>query len=210
MKVEVLAPGKALAATGPGSETKDGKRLTTNSVSCVIHLSQNGQAIAVLPGDIDDVGLTDLVRRNSKSGRVLDAPLLVYPHHGGLSGSGDPTDFAKKICDVFNPDTVIFSTGRGKHGTPRPKVVEAIRRSVRDLRIACTQLSEHCSDDLPDGEPDHLLPLYADGRQNRSYCAGTMLIDLDSVDTLLPLRDDHQAFVTTIAFEALCQKTLND
>jgi len=54
--VSVLAPGKALAARGPGGTSK-GRRITTNSISAVIRLSQGSDPIAVLPGDMDEIGL---------------------------------------------------------------------------------------------------------------------------------------------------------
>jgi beta-lactamase superfamily II metal-dependent hydrolase len=210
VKIEVLAPGIALAALSPGNSTEDGKLISTNTVSCVLRLSQDGRPIVILPGDIDDVGLDDLIRRRTADPNApsIDAPLLVYPHHGGLSGLGDPGEFASKICRTFRPDTVVFSIGRGKHDTPRPAIVEAIRRSFSGIRIACTQLSEHCAVDAPADNPSHLLPIFAKGKSERSCCAGTMLIDVDAGNQLAPSAVDHGAFVTKSASSALCQRHL--
>lgn len=205
--VNVVAPSKRLAALGPGNTTLEGKQITTNTVSCVVHLSQDGNGIAVVPGDIDDVGLADL--SGLLDGKDVTAPILIYPHHGGRSGLGGSATFAANVCELFKPQIVVFSIGRGKHGTPRPEVVEAVRRKVPNVRIACTQLSEHCSRNVPSDDPSHLLPLYADGKQERKCCAGTMLIDLDSHVSLVPEPSKHEEFVKKHAGEALCQRPIS-
>ncbi len=206
VKIDILAPGKKLAGLGPGGRTDDNESITTNTVSCVVHLSQGADSIAVIPGDIDDVGLKDLVRR--LGGQRFAVPILVFPHHGGLSGTGPSPDFAASICDLFQPRTVIFSIGRGKYATPRPDVVEAVRRQARDVRIACTQLSEHCSVSTPQDDPVHLLHFYSEGKSERSCCAGTMLVDLDAAPNLVPSEKEHAKFVERNAAKALCRRPL--
>ncbi len=202
--LDVLAPGKALAALGPGSKTNEGKKITSNSVSAVIVLQKSGTQIAAFPGDLDQVGLDDLKRRFPKS--QFNAPVLVYPHHGGLSGSSSSEAFAHEICNLFRPSVVVFSIGRGMHGTPRPEIVDAVRKNVTNVRIACTQLSEHCALSVPAVDASHLLPVYSDGRLERRCCAGTMVIDVDRGGELHPAMPDHGDFIELNAATALCRK----
>ena len=206
--VRVVAPGKAIAGLGSGNKTADDKLITNHSISVVVHLSQDGKGIAVIPGDIDDVGLGDLSRRKKEDGKDVTAPILIYPHHGGRSGGGECASFVAEVCDLFKPRVVVFSIGRGKHGTPRPEVVEAVRRRVPNVRIACTQLSEHCSPNLPSDTPSHLLPIYSHGKQDGKCCAGTMLVDLDSL-AFDPEPSKHEEFVIKHAEKALCRRSIS-
>jgi beta-lactamase superfamily II metal-dependent hydrolase len=201
--LNVIAPGKALAALGPGNTTNDGRKITSNSVSAVIILQKSGRQIAAFPGDIDEVGLDDLKRRFLQT--QFNAPVLVYPHHGGLSGSASSEDFASQMCEVFAPNVVVFSIGRGMHGTPRPEIVAAVRRSVGKVRIACTQLSEHCALNVPTFDASHLLPVYSVGRTDRKCCAGTILIDVDCGGAVHPAISKHGDFIDLNAATALCR-----
>ncbi|MEJ7590288.1 MAG: MBL fold metallo-hydrolase [Planctomycetaceae bacterium] len=204
VELEVIAPGKVLAGLGAGNKTNEGKKITSNSVSAVILHVKSGKVIAAVPGDVDQVGLNDLKRR--LLGKQLSAPILVYPHHGGLSGSGSSEKFASDICEMFSPEVVIFSIGRGLHSTPRPEIVAAVRKKVSNVRIACTQLSEHCAATVPTFDASHLLPVYSDGRTERRCCAGTMVIDVDASGELRPTDADHGAFIDRHAETAICRR----
>jgi len=201
VNIEILGPSKYLAGKGPGSKDKKGRKITTNSISAVIRLSKDKNPIALLPGDLDEVGLTDLIG----SGVNLNAPLVVFPHHGGRAGSTNMTEFARKLCAQVSPKMVIFSNGRGQRGTPIPEVVEAIRQRVPFIRIACTQLSEHCAKSLPPSLFTHLNNVFSAGRESNKCCAGTIVIALDSVDTIFPDYDAHQEFIKLAAPTALCR-----
>ena len=203
VQFEILGPSKYLAARGPGSTDRRGRKLTSNSVSAVMRLLKKGYPIALLPGDLDHIGLDDL----RTSGVNADAPIVVFPHHGGRTGSRDMAAFAKEFCEITSPNLVIFSIGRGRHGTPRPEIVAAVREELSDVWIACTQLSEHCAAGLPSSSPNHLSNAFAQGRQGRKCCAGTILIDIDDINTVVPDRSDHQAFITNAAPMALCRST---
>jgi len=77
--VDVLGPGPYLAGKGPGSRYRSGEAITSNTISAVISVTVKGEKLALLPGDIDYIGLKDLKRQSQD----LSAPILVYPHHGG-------------------------------------------------------------------------------------------------------------------------------
>lgn len=198
--IEVLAPGARIALLGVGSTTTSGKRVTSNTISAVFRLSWGTKPVAVLSGDIDHVALEELSRVTGSKA----APVLVFPHHGGRSGAASNADFASKICETFEPSTVLFSLGRGKHGTPRPDVVAAIRRASPDVRLACTQLSLSCATSTPPAEPGHLLAIYAQGRASRHCCAGSFRITVDEDTTVAPSMIVHTSFINANAPGALC------
>lgn len=199
-QIEILAPGPYLAARGPGSLDSNGKKITTNSISAVIRILRKQTPVAVLPGDLDQVGLDDIARRQVN----LSAPILVFPHHGGKAGgSVDMRDFTAQICNAVSPSYVIFSISRGR-GNPLPEVVETLRRMVPTLRIACTQLSEHCAPQAPAMDPDHLMSVFARGRAGKTCCAGTLIIDLDDTIGFHPDAASHKAFIQVAATKALC------
>lgn len=205
-RLVVLAPRKYLALRGPGATDDSGRRIHTNTISAVIRYEYRGKAVALLPGDIDSLGLEHLVQ----TGQDLRAKLLVYPHHGGHAGGSDALDesFAERLCDLVRPELIIFSIGRGRSGTPRPDIVSAIRRTLPSVRIACTQLSEHCADKLPSPPPTHLADAFAAGRQRNRCCAGSVVVELLEPILVAPSADDHRAFIIRAAPTALCMARL--
>ncbi len=201
IKIEIVAPTSYLATKSVGSTDRKGRRIDTNSISAVIRLSQNGTPIALFPGDLDEVGLDNLIEHQGN----VSAPILVFPHHGGKAGQNtNMVEFTRKACEVFEPETVIFSIGRGKHKTPQPEVVKTIRQCIPNVKIICTQLSEHCATSLPKINPTHLVNVFSGGCEKHKCCAGTIIIDLDS-NVLFPLYSTHQSFIRENAPTALCQ-----
>lgn len=199
--LNVLGPSQYLAGKGPGSTNRSGARIRTNSISAVISISVSGSTLAVLPGDLDWVGLQDLLAH----GRDLRARILVYPHHGGLPGAGvSPEAYAQALLSEVEPGIVVFSIGRGQHDTPRPDTVRFLRKTLPDTRIVCTQLSEHCSWRLPAESPVHLSRAFARGRAHRKCCGGTVVVPLDDFAALLPQPLAHADFIRSHAETALC------
>ena len=205
--IEILAPNLYIAGRGPGSTDHNGRRLTSNSVSAVIRLIKEKMPIALLTGDLDEVGLDNLIDNN------LDcrAPVLVFPHHGGRPGAGNMEAFTKKFVDLVKPETVIFSFRRGgQHNNPQPGIVRAVRESLPDVRVACTQLSTRCAANVPTNQPTHLAEKYAQGRQTNGCCGGTFVIDLSQdARPLLPVLHDHIEFIRANAETALCEEPVN-
>jgi len=202
VEIRVLAPKKYLAGKGPGSRDRRWRRIRTNTLSAVLRLSERGKPLALFPGDLDEIGLVNL----DCPAEDLNAPLLVFPHHGGRVGKKGLDDFVRVLCERVKPKMVVFSIGRGRHGTPLPEVVAAVRKRVEGVWIACTQLSEHCASELPKAHPRHLNREFAQGREGSKCCAGTLVIDLDGGKGLLPIYGDHQDFIDLAAPSALCRR----
>lgn len=206
--IEILGPSRYLAGRGPGQRYRgaSGPRIHTNSISAVIRILKDGDPIALLPGDLDEVGLSDLIDREVD----LSAPVLVFPHHGGSAGQRvDMSTFTASLCQLVKPRTVAFSIGRGdSHERPKPEVVASIRECTSEIHIACTQLSKQCASSLPDGNSPHLNEVFAKGHERCKCCAGTLIIELDTPEKLLPLFLEHRAFITLNAPTALCRQEL--
>lgn len=201
VRIEILAPSLYVAARGPGSTDREGRTITTNSASAVIRLVKDGEPVAIFASDIDDVGLENLAESQVNAA----APVAVFPHHGAKPRRTDMAAFARRFCQIVDPQNLIFSIGRGQFNTPRPEIVAAVREAVPDVRILCTQLSEHCASDVPSAEPTHLTGKFSRGRQGRKCCAGTVVMLLGTPPLqLLPGLVAHSDFIRRVAPTALC------
>jgi competence protein ComEC len=198
LRIEILHPRAAVAASGVGGITIDGARLSANSMSVVLRISLDDEPLLLLPGDLDEVGLNSIAAETD-----LSAETLVFPHHGGHPGAGSAYEFAAKLCERVRPQTVIFSLGRRRFENPRPEIIHGLRSVVPDAYVACTQLSRRCSEVVPDDEPTHLGTLPAAGRRMSLCCAGSIMI--------LPRRQSamaaHQNFITNFVPTPLCRAT---
>lgn len=197
--VDILAPRSALAATGPGSNDNQGRRITTNSISAVARVSVSAQSV-LFAGDIDEVGLSHLLM----SGKNLRSDTLVFPHHGGnVSPSATEAknrDFTRRLLQAVGPSTVVFSIGRSRFGNPRPEIVSEVTRS-KDRSVMCTQMSNHCSS-ADRHEVSHLSDAFSSGKHKGLCCAGSVLI---SGVGWSPTKSEHALFVDVAAPTALCR-----
>lgn len=202
--VDVVFPEPELALGGAGSTDIEGRELNSNTSSAVVKLSHSGSPICLLTGDIDAVSLANLQQDNVD----LRAKILIFPHHGGRPGTASPGDFATSLLQAVSPDVVILSLGRGRHQTPRPDIIHAIKATTPAAHIACTQLSARCSDTLPSGPFPHLNGLPAKGARQRACCAGTFQIQLDGNNTTNLMQSHlaaHRAFVIKNIPGGLCR-----
>lgn len=197
----VAAPSTYFAASGPGSTDRSGRQISSNSISAVIRLAGANGPIAVLTGDLDVVGFDELVRAGGK----IDAPVLVFPHHGGGTGARDVRRYVTRLIRRVRPRVVVFSIGRGRAGTPDPEIVRYIREAAPDMRIVCTQLSQHCAKSLPAFQPSHLSSAFALGRIDGACCGGTVLISLRDPGRITPESAAHLAFIGRAADTPLCK-----
>lgn len=195
IRLEVLAPTVDMVLLGVGGKS-EGRTLTSNSLSAVLRVWFEEHPIAILAGDLDELGLQRLIAEE----REIHARALVFPHHGGHTG-GDDRSFASTIMNAVDPETVIFSFGREKYNNPRPQIVDAIRSANLDARIMCTQLSKRCSDSTFD--PPHLASIPARGRDSGQCCAGSLR--LDSQGVVAPQVAEHADFVNSLTPPPLCR-----
>lgn len=204
IEIQVMAPSADLVLKGVGSKNESGKRITSNSISAVIRISVSSNHVAVLPADIDGIGLDDLLMQDID----LKAPILVYPHHGGRPGAADIRSFTERLLEAVEPITVVFSFGRGSYGAPNPEIVSVLRDIIPDARIVCTQLSEHCSKTVPSGSMSHLSSTFALGRADHRCCGGTLVVPLDNACDIKPRQNDHIAFIRSNVETPLCLNNL--
>lgn len=203
IRIEILAPTPGLAAKGPGSHDHKGRKLSSNSMSAVIRLLRQGKPLVLLPGDIDEVGLENVL----ESGTDISAEIAVFPHHGGGASSGNLSGFASSFCKASQPGKLLFSIGRGRYDTPKPEVVAAALREIPKVRVLCTQLSEHCASQLPTSDPGHLTSKVSKGKEFRRCCAGSISVSLTEKEAnLLPILEAHAEFIGSAAPSALCMK----
>lgn len=202
VQIEVLAPSLYIAGKSAGSVDREGRRLTSNSNSAVFKLSVNDCPIVLLPGDLDQTGLSNLL----EDGQDISARIVVFPHHGGLPSTADPIAFTEDFCRLSSPAAVVFSNGRGRFGTPRPDIIQTIRSVLPEVRIVCTELSENCCENLPNTVSDHLSDKFAQGRIGNRCCGGTVTIGMTPDGNFISPDQGHREFVQIIGSTALCLK----
>ena len=198
-RLEVLAPSQELAVGTADGLTRDGRRLTPNSMSAVVRVWSGDSPCLLIAGDIDQVGLDSLIGGSPD----IRADVLVFPHHGGLPGGSDPDAFAGSLARAVGAQLVVFSIGRGRYGTPRPEIVAAVQRGMGGTHIACTQLSEHCAADLPSAQSD-MHAAVSRGAAESACCAGTIEVSLEREHAYVPTQSAHIEFIRQNAPTALC------
>lgn len=196
--LEITGPTVYLGLKAAGGKDSQDRTITTNSLSASFRVGTKEKFVAYLAGDLDQIGYEDLLRAKAD----MTASVLVFPHHGGKAGSADTESFAESLCKSVTPDTVIFSTGRIKHENPRPEIVKVVRKTVKDVRIACTQLSKNCAKIVKVNEYKHLADVFSKGRENKLCCSGTFLILPDGSH---PSTDAHIQFIKDHTESPLCQ-----
>jgi len=202
IEIRVLYPTPSIALIGVGGKDSDGHILTSNDMSAVIKILTQNSDDVLLAADITRATLQKILADNAD----LQARVLVFPHHGGLPATDDPTQFAKELCSVVQPELVIFSHGRRLFRNPKAKVVAGVKQGAPNAHIACTQLSKNCATSIP---AINFAPTsFGAGILENHCCAGTFVIELGN-PTLqcLPLLARHNQFVTEHILSALCQKT---
>jgi competence protein ComEC len=120
-------------------DTNDASVRKTNSLSCVLRIS-NGSQAALLTGDIEQAQEASLVQRHtaplspqSAAGQGaragLQADVLLAPHHGSQSSS------SAQFLDAVQPRLVLVQAGyRNRFGHPAgPVLVRYAERSIRVL-----------------------------------------------------------------------------
>ena len=95
-----------------------------NDRGCVLKVTSPFGSV-LLPADIERVSEQDLLERTPG---LLNADVMVVPHHGSLTSS------TEAFIDAVRPATAIFTVGyRNRFGHPRPEVLERYR--ARGIKI---------------------------------------------------------------------------
>jgi competence protein ComEC len=189
--IEVLAPSPEIALGGVGGTDLGHNKLSPNSMSVVIGLVHKSHRIAILPGDLDKIGLENIDKLETPK---IETDILIFPHHGGAPGSSAPKGFAQKVCNLTKPKVVIFSIDRNKYSNPNDEIILGIKSVVPEVHIMCTQLSSQCMKTLEAG-PGHLVDVPARGKKLNSCCAGSIVIKINGDKLDYHPRTEHKEFV---------------
>ncbi len=191
--VSVLFPFGDLALAGVNGTGVAGEDLDANTMSGVIRVSYDGRKLCLLAADMSQTSLDLMMERKQD----LVAPILIFPHHGGLPRRADGEEFAKTITSLVSPEVVLFSLGRGVHGTPRPEIIKGVRSALNNgpPYVACTQLSKRCASSVPKQKSNAVE--YSAGYQKNTSCAGSVTFDMQApLDLEMQrLRLSHGAYV---------------
>jgi beta-lactamase superfamily II metal-dependent hydrolase len=199
VEIEILAPSLEDGLSGVSGEDQKGRKLKSNTMSVVIGLIHKSHRVALLPGDIDEVGLDNLLMEQN----AIEASILIFPHHGGHANGMDDYNFAQKLCSLVKPNLVIFSFERNRtYGkehveNPRDDIMRGVISASPNAHIMCTQLSGKCAAKNPIADFVHLTNLPARGFASDSCCRGTIIIQINGEQTTyVPLLSSHRAFVS--------------
>lgn len=207
--LHIVHPQPEMCLTGTGGVDVEGQKVTANSMSAVVLIEHNGGRVCLLAGDADRRSLDRMIDNKAD----LHAQMLIFPHHGGRAAISDNRNFARDLVASVQPSVVLFSLGRGSHGTPRPDIIAGVREAMAEQPspyIACTQLSARCATALP-LPAERTLDSRSDGFKDNKCCAGTLTLSLadGGLTTLLAdLAKHHGSFVTKEVPGALCRKRL--
>ena len=210
LKILHPTPEICLATTG-GTHT-DGHRINANNMSAVVLVEHNGERICLLAADSDQHSLEIM----TEGATDLSAPILVFPHHGGHAGAGtDNRAFARDLVASVQPLLVLFSLGRGSHGTPRADIINGVREGLAGVEpyIACTQLSRNCLPGSGPASTNRNLNKHSDGYNKDSCCAGTISVPLEAngLSSLLAgLTADHESFIKKDIPNSLCRRQVGN
>lgn len=200
--LSVLFPYGDLALAGVEGRGVNGEHLDANTMSGVIRISYDGMAFCLLAADMSQTSLDIMLRRNED----VTAPILMFPHHGGLPKKADGEMFAKAVTTLVSPKLVLFSLGRGVHSTPRPEIVKGVRAALPQLApyLACTQLSKRCASVVP--EMRSAAVEYSAGYKKKVSCAGSLTFDMAvPIDVEIDrLRLSHGAFIMGHVPDRIC------
>lgn len=204
VNIQILAPNMDLVGQVGGLDLHKNK-LNSNSVSAVIRLVYKSRGVALLAGDIDNIGLNNL----TNDAPDFTADVLVFPHHGGNASSGGKgnQEFTKQLCEQVQPILILFSNGRNKHHNPRKEIIETVLDTLPDVHIMCTQLAKTCAPDILAIASTHLNDFPAKGRDAHHCCGGTVVVNFNNSETTYAPSEDHRQFVKENVLSALCMRS---
>jgi len=178
VEYSVLWPTPSATFAGRDGQLEGVGRLSANSLSVVLHL-RGGTAAALVPGDLDAVGVRGLLADERD---IPPVNILLLPHHGGLLGSSDDTEWAvSTLVEMSGPTEVAISLASSQTSNPRDEVIAGLDHGrVGPVAVRCTQLSERCHPGI-DADFRSLDGQRSAGNSKGACCAGTFVFDFDSI-----------------------------
>jgi competence protein ComEC len=131
-----------------------------NDRSLVLRLTHKGQGLALLPGDLEQAALQELLKPKDLD---LQAQVLILPHHGSRNSLN------KKFLRRVDPDLALVSCGYLNHfGLPHQEVIDTLQEMGIPLystaKHGALQLHWHPGQSKP--QLGTWLHGYLDSRQN--------------------------------------------
>lgn len=134
-QVSVLAPSVEQRLHGVAYAPDDGPPANANRLSAVILISHADQPWLLAPGDLDQIGFDALLA----AGVAIQAPVLVYPHHGGRAGTdAQSRALATGLLAQVQPGTVIFSVRSADRRFPSQLTVSTLLAGSPVPALVCT------------------------------------------------------------------------
>lgn len=203
-RVCVLYPTAEIALATNSGFTLGGIRLNANSMSGVVKVSVDEDPVCVLAADIDSNSLSEI----SEAGLNIQAPMLVFPHHGGLPGRSRVDSFVGALLENVDPKMIYISHGRNKFSNPRREIVEEIISGrFSSIFIGCSQVSKSCG--AADKADMHgRVSEFSEGYGVAESCLGSVRMELTPgcVDKYVETAGlQHQLFVKRRLEKPMCQ-----
>lgn len=201
LDIQIVAPSRYLASKSPGSIDRQGRKISSNTMSAVVRLLFDGQAVILFPGDIDMTGLANILENSLD----ISSPLLIFPHHGGRPGTSHMEEYTKMLCEAVKPDKIIFSTGRKGYENPQQAIVNTIKEMLPEASMLCTQLSKRCATTVRTSYTKHLADAFAHGKEKGHCCAGTIIVSISEDGIQVePDSECHADFIRKVVDSPLC------
>jgi len=133
LKLEVLHPEKA------------NEYELLNDSSLVLRLVWHGRGLALIPGDIEALGINDLL----ESEHQLEAQVLIVPHHGSRTSANE------KFYQKVNPEIAVVARGfMNRFRVPHPEVLKIMEDQNIHLYDTAVHGQTVISWSTPDCEPE--------------------------------------------------------
>ncbi len=105
-----------------------------NNASLVLRLVWNGRPLALLPGDVEQSSIADLLHSLSATTDAMRADVLIIPHHGSR------TSHSPQLYAQVQPNIAVVSTGfLNRFNHPHPE----IGQSLGELGVPLLNTAEH-------------------------------------------------------------------
>lgn len=109
-----LGDGVRIEVVHPHS---DAVGMSSNDGSLVLRFLVHGKGVVLIPGDIEEKGMAELLAKNEN----LQAELLILPHHGSISS------WSEELYDRVNPRLAVAAAGwHNRYGFPDKAVIASL------------------------------------------------------------------------------------